>query len=78
VIWRAPEASNPLESTSVLAQLSVSAGWHLPWMHTPPTIMRCTVRGAWLYIGGCLRYRDVEARRAKRDASTSLPMRATT
>ena len=42
------------------------------------TIMRCTCYGVWLYFRVCLRYRDVEALRAERDASTSLPMRATT
>jgi hypothetical protein len=75
VIWRAPEASSPRELTSVLAQFSVSAVWPLPWMHTPPTSMRCTGHGLRLYFCVCLRYRDGEARRAERHASTSQPVR---
>ena len=70
-----PEVSMPLVLMSVLDQRSISVVRPLPWLHTSPTIMRCTCRGAWLYIGGCLRYRDVEALRAERDASMYLPMR---
>jgi hypothetical protein len=62
MIWGGPEASTPLISTRVLAHLSVSAVRPLPWMHTSPTIMRCTCRGVRLYFRVGLRYRGVEAR----------------
>jgi hypothetical protein len=38
------------------------------WTTTP-----CICRGVWLYFCVDLRYRDIEALRAERDARTSLP-----
>jgi hypothetical protein len=42
----------------------------------PASLIVCPCPGDWLYFRVCLRYRDVEALRAERDARTSLPIRA--
>jgi hypothetical protein len=78
-------ASSPrwlMTFTALRPDVGLSKGWEVSRLsaasslYAPsPTIIRCTCRGVWLYFRVGLRYRDVEALSAERDASTSLSMR---